>query len=186
MAFVGESGDVKPAQAALLDTLTTCDFQTLSLRDFHAENMIWLPDRAGLHKVGLLDFQDAMIGPRGYDLASLLMDARRDVSPEVIEIILAEYANRTQQSRETVGRIYAILGAQRNLRILGIFVRLAMNMGRTRYLDFLPRVWGYVETSLSHPALDDLAKVVLRDLPKPSADLIEDLRERCGTRQKPL
>ncbi|KMW58921.1 putative phosphotransferase [Candidatus Rhodobacter oscarellae] len=150
-----------------------------ALRDYHAENLIWLPDRTGNARVGLLDFQDAVCGPVAYDLASLLLDARRDVSRAVIEAMLDRFATGTNRDKDTVRTAFAAVGVQRNLRILGVFTRLALLHGKPRYLDFLPRVWRYVESNLRHPALAGLAARVLDDLPVPTDTVIEDLKRQC-------
>ncbi|ODA67776.1 tRNA threonylcarbamoyladenosine biosynthesis protein TsaE [Methyloligella halotolerans] len=131
------------------------------LRDYHSPNLIWLEDRTGVQRVGLLDYQDAMIGPLAYDLASLLQDARVDV-PAALEAELLDYycARRDDAERsfatEDFLRGYAVLGAQRASKILGIFARLAARDGKRRYLDHMPRVARYLERNLHHPALSEL------------------------------
>jgi aminoglycoside/choline kinase family phosphotransferase len=112
------------------------------LRDYHAENIMLLPD-GGL---GLLDFQDALAGHPAYDLVSLLQDARRDVAPELEAAMLAQYGPVDRA-------VYALLGAQRNAKILGIFTRLWKRDGKPRYTSYQPRVWTYMERDLAHPAL---------------------------------
>ncbi|ABD56980.1 aminoglycoside phosphotransferase family protein [Jannaschia sp. CCS1] len=117
---------------ALAEALTTHapGAPTLSLRDVHAENLLWLPDRDGPARVGLLDFQDALLLPEGYDLASLLDDPRREV-PEVWRAdLIAAHSAPTR---------IAVLSLQRNLRILGIFRRLSTTLGKPAYGAFLPR-----------------------------------------------
>ena len=112
------------------------------LRDYHAENIMLLADGS----LGLLDFQDALAGHPAYDLVSLLQDARRDVSPELEAAMLAHYGIVDDAA-------YALLGAQRNAKILGIFTRLWKRDGKSRYLAFQPRMWRYLERDLAHPAL---------------------------------
>jgi hypothetical protein len=141
--------------------------RVLALRDFHAGNLIWLPERQGIARVGLLDFQDAVAAHPAYDLVSLLQDARRDVPVQAEATILAHYLDRTGTPPAPFRRAYALLGAQRSLRILGVFVRLARRDGKPAYLAHLPRVWGYVLRNLSHPGLEDLRKVVLFTVPPP-------------------
>lgn len=119
------------------------------LRDYHAENIMLL---GGLEKQGLLDFQDALIGHRAYDLVSLLQDARRDVSPDVETAMIAHYLERAGDHADFRAD-YARLGAQRNAKIIGIFVRLWQRDGKPRYLDLIPRVWALLERDLAHPAL---------------------------------
>ena len=116
------------------------DDSVLILRDYHAENLLWLPDRSGVARVGLLDFQDAMIGHPAYDLVSLLRDARRDVSPETERDMIAHYVAGSGQDPEAFEAAYALLCVQRNLRILGVFARLSVDFGRSSYLSFVPRV----------------------------------------------
>jgi aminoglycoside/choline kinase family phosphotransferase len=119
------------------------------LRDYHAENIMLL---GGLHQQGLLDFQDALVGHPAYDLVSLLQDARRDVSPELEAEMFDYYQSKTTAGSEFLAD-YARLGAQRNVKIIGIFVRLWKRDGKSRYLDLIPRVWAHLERDLSHPAL---------------------------------
>lgn len=130
--------------------------RVLVLRDFHAENLIWLPQRKDAARVGLLDFQDAVAGHPAYDLVSLLEDARRDVAPELAEAMLRRYITGSGVDDAVFRRAYAILGAQRNLRIIGIFTRLWKRDGKPHYQAFMPRMWRLVERDLAHPALTDL------------------------------
>ena len=121
------------------------------LRDYHADNLMVLP---GLGQLGVLDFQDALAGHAAYDLVSLLQDARRDVAPELEAEMLARYAAAANVADRDLFRAhYEILGAQRNTKILGIFTRLWKRDGKAHYLPLQPRVWGYLERNLAHPAL---------------------------------
>lgn len=120
------------------------------LRDFHAENIMLVPGKAGIAHFGLLDFQDALIGHPAYDLASVLEDARRDVTPAVEAAMLARYQGATGQDIESA---YWALAAQRNTRILGVFVRLWKRDGKPGYRQFQPRMWGLLERDLAHPGL---------------------------------
>lgn len=123
----------------------------LVLRDYHADNLMVLPDRDDL---GLLDFQDALAGHAAYDLVSLLQDARRDVAPSLEERMIERYSIGARVTDKACFRAhYEILGAQRNTKILGIFTRLWKRDGKPHYLPLQPRVWGYVERNLAHPAL---------------------------------
>ncbi len=140
----------------------------LILRDFHAENLIWLPDRAGTKRVGLLDFQDAAGGHRAYDLVSLLEDARRDVPSNLRDAMFARYVSGADVDKEDFLRAFSLLGAQRNFRILGVFARLARRDGRPDYLRLLPRVWAHLMTDLSHPDLGDLRERLAQTLPPPT------------------
>ena len=128
--------------------------EALVLRDYHADNLLWLPGRPGIRRVGLLDFQDAVVGPVAYDLVSLLEDARRDIAEGTVEAMRARYlARRSDLDREAFAAAYAVLGAQRNCKIAGIFTRLWRRDGKPAYLDYLPRVWGHLARDLAHPAL---------------------------------
>ena len=124
------------------------------LRDYHAENIMLL---GALHKQGLLDFQDALIGHPAYDLVSLLQDARRDVSAELETDMIAHYL-ADHGDAATFKADYARLGAQRNAKIVGIFVRLWKRDGKPRYLELIPRVWALLERDLAHPALAPVAR----------------------------
>lgn len=133
------------------------------LRDFHSPNLIWLADRTGVQRVGLIDFQDALAGPAAYDLVSLLQDARIDVDEAIETRLLTHYLAKVQQSDpgfdpDAFRFTYAALGAQRNSKILGIFARLAKRDGKLRYLAHIPRVWGYLTRDLAHPELAALAQ----------------------------
>ena len=133
--------------------------KTLILRDFHAENLLWLPEREPIARTGMIDFQDGLIGHFSYDLVSLLEDARRDVSHDLAKKIFNLYTHEmglTKTDREERELEYAVLGAQRNAKILGIFARLAKRDGKPRYLDLLPRVEEHFRRNLSHPALNAL------------------------------
>jgi tRNA threonylcarbamoyl adenosine modification protein YjeE len=134
---------------------------TWVLRDYHSPNLLWLPEREGIKRVGLLDFQDAQWGPAAYDVASLLQDARVDV-PEKLEIALLSHyarARRDADARFDAGhfaQLYATLAAQRASKILGIFARLDRRDGKPQYLRHMPRVWAYLQRALAHPALSPL------------------------------
>lgn len=160
-----------PAFAALYDRLNDMP-PVLSLRDFHAENLVFLPKRTGLSQAGLLDFQDAMATHPAYDLVSLLQDARRDVPPGLERDIIAAYCSQRGLDADRFGAVYATLGAQRALRILAIFAKLCVQDGKPRYLDFMPRVWGYLTRNLDHPALGDFATTVRATIPVPDIGAI--------------
>jgi tRNA threonylcarbamoyl adenosine modification protein YjeE len=134
---------------------------TWVLRDYHSPNLLWLPERDGVSRVGLLDFQDAVLGHPAYDLASLLQDARVDVS-EMLEIALLSHYTRMRLKESgfeapDFARAYATLAAQRASKILGIFARLEARDRKPQYLRHLPRVWAYLKRALAHPALAPLA-----------------------------
>lgn len=140
-------------------------------RDYHAQNLFWLPARAGVARVGLIDFQDAVAGNRSYDLISLLEDARRDVTPDLALAMKQRYATTMRQrGQELDGEAWAaqmaVTAAQRNAKIAGIFARLAKRDGKPRYLSYLPRVWGHLESDLEHPALANLRAWYDRKIPR--------------------
>lgn len=125
--------------------------------DYHADNLLWLPEREGHARIGLLDFQDARLGPPAYDLVSLLEDARRDVPPDLAAAMLGRYlAARPELEPQAFRAAYALLGAQRNCKILGLFARLARRDGKAAYLALLPRVAGHLARDLAHPVLAPL------------------------------
>jgi N-acetylmuramate 1-kinase len=132
--------------------------QTWTLRDYHSPNLLWLQEREGLRRVGLLDFQDAVLGHPAYDVASLLQDARVNVSPEMELKLLSLYARERAAGEPgfdmaAFARAYAILAAQRATKILGIFARLDRRDGKPQYLRHLPRIEAYLARNLAHPAL---------------------------------
>lgn len=133
--------------------------------DYHADNLVWLPGRPGHRRVGLLDFQDARLGPPAYDLVSLLEDARRDVAPVLADAMIRHYlAARPDLEPEAFRTAYAVLGAQRNAKILGLFTRLAKRDGKSAYLALSPRVRAHLEHDLAHPALAPLRAWVAANL----------------------
>lgn len=159
--YVDGAGFSAAWEAALAPLLPRQRPGVTVLRDYHAENLMLL---GGVDRHGLLDFQDALVGHRAYDLVSLLQDARRDVSPELEAAMFGHYCRAaagglagTPIDPETLLADYARLGAQRNAKIVGIFVRLWKRDGKPRYLDLIPRVWAHLERDLKHPALAPVA-----------------------------
>lgn len=138
-------------------------------RDYHAENLIWLPRRDGLARVGLLDYQDLLWGHPAYDVASLLEDARRDVAQDLAGRLMARYVARSGREPQAFERAAHALAAQRNLKILGLFVRLARRDGKGQYLRLLPRVHAHLLRDLAHPDLAALGTWAARRLPPPGA-----------------
>jgi aminoglycoside/choline kinase family phosphotransferase len=153
----------KPASAA----------KTWVLRDFHSPNLIWLPERSGIARVGVLDFQDAVLGPAAYDVVSLLQDARIDV-PEMTELSLFSRYIKARREADSgfdaaeFATLYAILSAQRNTRLLGTFARLNRRDGKPQYLKHQPRIWAYLNRSLTHPSLAPLNDWYAANVPPPS------------------
>jgi aminoglycoside/choline kinase family phosphotransferase len=147
---------------------------TLVLRDYHVDNLMLLEGRRGVRGCGLLDFQDALSGPASYDLVSLLEDARRDVPPALREAMTERYlAAFPALDRGAFRRAAAILAAQRNAKIIGIFTRLWRRDGKPRYLDHIPRVWRLLEGDLQEPALHPLARWFDRHLPRAARHIPE-------------
>ena len=146
---------------------------TLVLRDFHAENLIWIDDRTHFQRVGLLDYQDALIGHPAYDIASLLKDARRDVTIELHDHILNYYLYMTKQNKDLFMRDYSILSAQRNLKIIGIFTRLSIRDNKKNYLNLIPRVWKNLEDDFTHPELKNLSEFIIASAPFPNLDKLK-------------
>ncbi len=140
------------------------------LRDFHSPNLIWMPERQDLQRVGLIDTQDAVLGHPAYDLASLLQDARVDIDFAWADELYGHYENlRAKQGsfdRVKFSAAYAVLGAQRATKILGIFARLAHRDGKPAYLKHMPRVSRYLKRNLEHPALAPLKMWYLEYMPE--------------------
>ena len=153
MPAMGLSFDVSEFDQIWTEALAPlADYQKVTvLRDYHAENIMLLDDG----QQGIIDFQDALVGHPAYDLVSLLQDARRDVSPALEAEMLAYYHDAAKPDAD-FGAHYALLGAQRNTKIIGIFTRLWKRDGKARYVSFLPRMWGLLERDL---ALPDLAPI---------------------------
>jgi N-acetylmuramate 1-kinase len=154
----------KPAAAA----------RTWAMRDFHSPNIIWLGERGGILRVGIIDFQDTVLGPAAYDLVSLLQDARIDV-PEQLELaLLTRYIKARRTADENFdaahfAELYAIMSAQRNTRLLGTFARLNRRDGKPQYLRHQPRIWTYLNRSLAHPALSGFREWYAANVPPPVA-----------------
>jgi aminoglycoside/choline kinase family phosphotransferase len=134
-------------------------------RDYHAENLIWLPERSDWRRVGLIDFQDAVLAHPVWDLHSLLQDARRDVPPELEAVALEHYFDIMQVDREVYRRDYAALAALNEARILGVFARLIACDGKPRYRDFMPRTWAHLNANLNKPGLEAVAAWFDRHVP---------------------
>lgn len=164
IALPGEAGEALAEMEQLFACLLDAP-PVPALRDVHAENLLWLPERAGLARVGLLDFQDAVMAPVGYDLVSYIHDARRDVPPQIAASATQRFVGALALDPDRFAAQAAALSFQRNLRILGVFRRLAHERGKPGYLSFLPRVFGHVSRALDHPALASLARAMQPHLP---------------------
>lgn len=186
-AAAGRSGPADALSKPIRDAISGIDDRAAVLvhRDYHAENLIWLPRRTGIARVGILDFQLGSCGSACYDLVSLLQDARRDVSPVAAQEGIARFARLTGRPVETVVTASAILGAQRALRILGVFARLCLRDAKPGYLRHLPRVWAQLQRNLDHPALEGVGAAVHAVLPPPDGTLLQRIRERCGQHPEP-
>lgn len=145
-------------------------------RDYHVQNLMYLPDRQTYGRVGVIDFQDARAGHRAYDLVSLLQDARRDVPAGIEMQMIDRYIAATGVNAARFRSAYAVIGLQRNLRILGVFARLSLDHGKPQYLDLMPRVWRHVCLGLEHPAVAPLAEWLIPVLPEPTPENLAKLR----------
>lgn len=144
---------------------------TWTLRDFHSPNLHWLADRDGLKRLGLVDFQDSVLGPPAYDLASLLQDARVDIPDDMELRLMAHYARRRANADPAFdagafAAAYAVMGAQRATKILGIFTRLDKRDGKPQYLAHLPRIERYLAKSLAHSLLQPIKLWYQAHLPR--------------------
>ena len=139
----------------------------LALRDFHAENIFWLPKRQAVSRVGLIDFQDGLFAHPAYDLVSLIEDARRDVSPDLAAPLLMRFCEKTGLKYGAEFKTaYAVMGAQRNAKILGIFIRLAERDRKPHYRDLIPRVAAHFQGNLQDPKCADLKMWVETHVPE--------------------
>ncbi len=156
----------------LLDSKIGAAAKTWMMRDFHSPNIIWLEQREGIQRVGIIDFQDAVLGPPAYDVVSLLQDARLDV-PEQLELaLLTRYIKARRAADDNFdpaafAELYAIMSAQRNTRLLGTFARLNRRDGKPQYLRHQPRIWTYLNRSLAHPILADFRDWYAANVPPP-------------------
>jgi tRNA threonylcarbamoyl adenosine modification protein YjeE len=182
LAITGQAQGRAKIVAALAQALTQLADgpRVMILRDYHVENLLHLPERAGLARVGVLDFQLAQMGQAGYDLVSLLQDARRDVPAQIEAAMIARFAKARGLDLAAFQASYAALGTLRALRILGIFARLCLVGGKPKYLALIPRVWGQLQRNLSHPALADLRAACDRFLPAPTDETLQRIRSQCS------
>ncbi len=137
---------------------------TLVLRDYHVENLMLLPGRKPSQEIGLLDYQDAVLGSYAYDLVSLLEDARIEVRRPFREKMITYYISNSENiSYKEFLSDYAILGLQRNCKIIGIFTRKSIRDKNSHYLQYLPRVWSYINDSINHPVLYEMKKWMIEE-----------------------
>ena len=139
----------------------------LALRDYHAENLFWLPDRQATSRIGLIDFQDALFAHPAYDLVSLIEDARRDVTPELHDLLIARFCEKAGLRDDDKFRTaYAVMGAQRNSKVIGFPVRADLKFGKPQYRALIPRVQAHLNRNLAHPALKDLRAWYAKNVPE--------------------
>jgi hypothetical protein len=157
--------DVADALAAMLAPVAAGP-RCFVHRDFFAGNLLWLPQRSGIRRLGLIDFQGAAIGHPAYDLVSLVQDARRDIAPAIQDRAVARYlAARPEIDPAAFRTAFAACAGQRHLRVACQWVRLALRDGRTQYLTYGPRTWGLLQAALVHPATASLAAALDRWVP---------------------
>ncbi len=155
--------------------------QNVVHRDFHADNLFWVKGGEGQHQVGMIDFQDAVLGRAAYDMVSLLEDARRDVSSAVVRSSINRYIAATGQNMAGFVNEYAFYGMQRNAKILGIFARLYMRDGKDSYLSYIPRVWQWFLYDLENSELAKMKQWQEKFLPHGVAEILlkpEELRNK--------
>lgn len=181
-AITGDHADPSDFRTAMADALLrhADGPRVMILRDYHAENLLWLPKRHGIARVGLLDFQLAQLGQPGYDLVSLLQDARRDVSRETELAMIQQFLSLTGSAEAIFRPAYAALGAQRALRILGVFARLCLHGGKPAYVALMPRVWRQLQHNLAAPELAKLRQICQILLPEPTPEALAKIGAQCG------
>ena len=172
---------IRDAVAEVMDRHLT-GRQVFVHRDYHAENLLWLPDRAGTARIGVLDFQDAMRGPAEYDLASLIHDPRRPVSDAAVTSATRAFLDASGGDAKTTATRIAICSVQRSLRIIGrVFTRLCLHSGRTSYLRFIPPTWTALQRELRHPTLAPVRAALDGLLPVPDARWLAEIEARAGS-----
>lgn len=161
-------------EPTIKSVITNC-LATVSLRDFHTDNIMWLADRNGIKRLGLLDYQDAFLTHPVYDLMSLLTDARRDVTKAARLQWITEYARQTGDDLDELSKAFSVFSVQRNLRILGIFARAAVEQRKNHHVQNVPRVYAYLAEALNHPIFNDTGPKLLAALPKPDDAFLKRL-----------
>ncbi len=143
----------------LIDVLVSAE-KNLLLRDFHSPNILWRPDRVGLERIGIIDFQDAMIGPTAYDVASLVQDARVTIDRKLADRLMGAYVaeRKAHGAFDEVAflRDWHLMAAQRNCKLAGIWVRLMQRDGKPGYMKHMPRTLAYLQHALTHEVLTPL------------------------------
>ena len=160
------------------DLISNLDFdrETLVLRDFHADNLMWLPDRTGIQKCGLLDYQDAVSGHPAYDIMSLIQDARRDLQQGLPADLLSYYHSQSQApDRAEFDLSYIILSAQRHCKVIGIFSRLAIRDGKHQYLSHISRCWELLKATCLSSELIGLNNWLAKNVPVESSIVIDKI-----------
>jgi aminoglycoside/choline kinase family phosphotransferase len=154
-----ERQDYLAIWAGLIGELENAE-KNLLLRDFHSPNIIWRPNESGVHRVGLIDFQDAMIGPTAYDLASIVQDARVEIPKPLADQMMVDYVTLRRSlgafDEPAFHKAWAIMAAQRNCKLAGLWVRLMERDGKPGYMKHMPRTLGYLATALKHETLTPL------------------------------
>ena len=138
------------------------------LRDYHVDNLMVLAERDGVRRCGLLDFQDAVVGPASYDLVSLLQDSRRNISDEISSLMLDRYFDGVEgvDNRNNFMKSYYILGTQRALKVFGIFTRQDILYRNSKYLIHIPRLWRYTLANLQFEALGEIRAWLDKNVPQ--------------------
>ena len=140
-------------------------YDTLVLRDFHVDNLVLQHSRSGLRQVGLLDFQDAVLGQSSYDLISLIEDVRRPISSELKTSLIKYFIDATGYNSEQLDNEMAFYSVQRNLKILGIFCRLSIRDQKSQYMKFNDNAWQFINNNLKNPLMIDIYKWLKLNLP---------------------
>ena len=139
----------------------------LALRDYHAQNLFWMPERQATSRIGLIDFQDALFCHPAYDLVSFLEDARRDVTLSLHDPLIARFCAKSGLRDDAAFRTaYAVMGAQRNSKVIGFPVRADLKFGKPQYRALIPRVQTHLNRNLDHPALSDLRAWYAQNVPE--------------------
>ena len=163
-------------ESLVRDALSGLTLDRFIHRDYHAENLLWLTQRKGLARIGILDFQDGALGSMAYDLASLIEDARRDVDVRLRSHLIDRFASSTGLCAEHLDHQLALCGLQRNLRIIGVFSRLCMAFRKRHYVDLIPRVWKNLQSNLDTLDAPELVQFVRQHVPPPEPHVLARLK----------